>query len=80
MLHEKIFKRDDKSRVKITIRFSSDPLFEDYGGYTTNVHTCVKGKRAWIREYGIKQRLEHVTKEEILQAKLELWEKMKPTI
>ncbi len=80
MLHEKILKRDDGSIVKIAIRFSSDRFFGEYGGYMTTVRTCARRLDMDGRnEYEVKKQLEHVTKEEILQAKLELWEKMKPT-
>ncbi len=91
MEHYKILRRDNGSRVKITIQFSSHPFF----GYTTTVHSCSKGKRTWInvvdtnyyiyrdldmegrRKYEVKKQNAYVTKQEILETKLELWEEMK---
>ncbi len=84
MEHNKIFKRDDGTRVRIIVSYDSGNQyasaiyslmptsnFSFRGKYWKNV--CSVGEDE-------EKQLEHVTKEEMLQAKLELWEKMKPTI
>lgn len=95
MKHEKIIRREDKSRIKIKVSF-----FSDFRGnsYLCSVLTCPKGKRKFVnavvtddwnrrklsmneREvYDHRQQLKYVSEQEILEAKLELWEKLKPTI
>jgi hypothetical protein len=56
MYHEKIFKRDDGSKVKVTVRLGITPV----GGgvwWEYNTYRCEKGKRSWFShinhdEYG----------------------------
>ncbi len=96
MLHEKILKRDDGSRVKILVDFCVVNFSDTGFKFFSDVRTCAKGKRTFNvlnfddyeyraltikerQEFYVQRQLEHVTKEELLQAKLELWEKMKPT-
>ena len=96
MNHEKIIKRKDGSRVKISVHFYmwGSTTF----GYDTSVQICGKGKRKWQmfvdaddykyrampmedREvFKNQQELLAVTKEDILEAKTELWNKLKPNI
>ncbi len=94
MIHAKIIKRKDGSRVRIKVSFHL------FGGrefvYDTSVQTCGKGKRKWRsfvdvddhqyralsmeeREiYKNKKELEVVTKEEVLESKVELWNSLMP--
>ncbi len=50
MQHEKIIKRPDGSRVRITIDFRNDWNRKD-PEWTFRVDTCEKGKRTWIGPY-----------------------------
>lgn len=97
MKHEKIIKREDGSKVKISISFYSDSFRPESDKYRVAVQTCAKRKRTWINvtnsddysyrclsmdersKFAKEKQLEYVSKEEILSAKLELWEKLKPT-
>lgn len=94
MKHEKIFKKEDGSKVSITVRVWLDGYRAAV--YNIDVSVCDAGKRkfrgisrddyeyrslsmpdrerAMTREY-----LKYVTAEELHAAKLELWEKLKPT-
>lgn len=74
MQHEKIIKRSDGSEVKICVYFLYDSG-RDKAYWTYVVHTRAPGKKEFIYQGSD----EWVTPEEILQAKLELWEKIKPT-
>lgn len=96
MKHEKIFKREDGSKVNIDIDFWSEGFTNKFT-YRVSVSTCEPKKRTfkyvndtddynWRRlnheqrkEYEMKNNLEYVTKEEIQETALELWNKMKPT-
>lgn len=96
MRYEKIIRREDKSRVKITIKLESAHLSVPFAYTIEDVETCHYRKRKFqsvvdvdsfhYRRLNIKRRKEyrqkefakHVTPEEILQAKMELWEKLKP--
>ena len=94
MRHEKIIKREDGKRIKITIRLFID---WNYSGYRVDaVGSCKKGKRKFesvfdeddykFRELNMDDRqkykmdrfLECVTREEIDLAKSETWEKVSP--
>lgn len=46
---EKIIRREDGSRVKITVGFGElyGTRFSEHG-YSFSVHTCGKGKRSWF--------------------------------
>ncbi|MDH3382097.1 MAG: hypothetical protein OEL54_05290 [Flavobacteriaceae bacterium] len=95
MTHEKIFKRDDGSKVKITVRIMYSFLYDVK--YSLHVMTCGKRKRKFqktfdyddyeYRKLGDKERtvfakkkyLEHATKEEIDIVASELLEKIKPS-
>ena len=92
---EKILRREDGSRVKVIIIWSSSSN-RDYPRYHVIVERCAKRKRTWLdvtyedyrfsllsREDKHRKRrediLKAVTEDEILQVKLELWETLKPT-
>lgn len=47
MKHEKIIKRDDGSRIRITVTLSID-WHRDEPTWGFIVHKCDKGKRTWI--------------------------------
>lgn len=88
--HEKILKRVDGSKVKITAHFGEDAK------YSVTVETCKKGRRIWqdcldqyawvFRKMSLSERAEitkkakFATAEEILEAKMELWQKLKPEL
>jgi hypothetical protein len=96
MMHEKILKRDDGSRVKIKVSLNNY-LSRGNLQYSTMVFSCEKGKRTWRstfnsddytyrklsmdgrREFEYKSQFNIVTEIELQQARLELWEKLKPT-
>lgn len=95
MKHEKIFKREDGSKVNIGIDFYPESFTNKFT-YRVSVSTCEPKKRAfryvndtddytWRRlsseerkTYEMKKNLEHVTKEEVQETAIELWQKMKP--
>jgi hypothetical protein len=90
---EKVIKREDGSKVRITATIN-----QTYNKltYETWVHVCGKGKRSWVGVYSTddfsfrrldskgreafveSKQLLHVTKLELYQARLELWESIKP--
>jgi hypothetical protein len=92
MRHEKIIKRDDGSRVEIAINFwenSDKPVYDvslqvcDAGKRKfRRIETDDYQYRALSmddrKKYMLKIFLEYVSAEEIQQAKLELWYKLKP--
>jgi hypothetical protein len=93
--HEKILIRDDKTKIKIIVRF-----WERHSSavYDTYISICPPRKRkyqsiqregdySWRslslearKEYDLRQMLEFVSAEELHTAKLELWEKLKPVL
>jgi len=95
--HEKIIKRVDGSRVKITVEFSVS-FFKQDAKYSVSVEKCEKGKRTWkycldrdsntYRKLNQADRIERIKKanlelvspEEIFEAKMELWQKLKPVM
>lgn len=96
MRHEKVIKREDGTRVKITVELISYRFVDKALTYDVNVTYCEKGKKTWqpvydtdsfnYRKLSIEERREFIdaqkllaaTPAEILSAKLELWEKIKP--
>jgi len=93
MRTEKIIKREDGSRVRI----SATPRIGFFDiTYKIRVELCDAGKRTWrhtcysdsylFRRLNMEQReeaiyksyLEHVTEDEIHQARLEAWKSLKP--
>ena len=92
--HEKILKRENGDRVKITVE-----LFTSHVGklstcyYNYQVYICAPKKKTWEHQYTSNQyayshltdkekqllRLKYVTEDELKQAALELWEKLKPS-
>jgi len=93
---EKILKRDDGSRVKLTISMSVMYPVSNEVNYIFRVELCKKGKRTWSeptdnnnykhRLLSLEERinainmayLDHVSLAEINNAKLELWQSIKP--
>jgi len=96
MKHEKIFIREDKSKIKIIVTFRSDSWIHSAPEWNYEIEKQAAGKRKWIkveydndykwrnlsmedrRKYEHKKNLEIVTEKEILEAKLEFWEIIKP--
>lgn len=76
MDYEKIIKREDGSRVSITVRLHIERFRQSFE-YVIDVASCEKSKRTW---YYIKPDniFDYVSNDEILQAKMELWESIKP--
>jgi len=95
MKHEKIIKREDGSRVKIVvdvvaishrdIEFRSYVLFCEKGKrtwrgtYDANLHSYRKLSMEDRRELERKSQFSVTSEKEVLDAKLELWQKLKPT-
>jgi hypothetical protein len=91
--YEKILKREDGKRVRITVYFQE---YRYQFQYTVSVHHCEKGKRTWKgclntgshthRSLSLEDRvvaveksyLDYVTEQEILDAKMSLWHLMRP--
>lgn len=96
MNHEKIYTREDGTKVKIAVSLWVDS-FRDEFRYSSSVQTCLKGKRKWKSDfsfqdyqwrrlsmaerekYAFQKSLFHVTKEEIQEVAIELWDKIKPS-
>jgi len=94
--HEKILKRPDGTRVKIIVSFWDSRTgyrydIEDVRTCAKGKRTwvpvqdsnCYSYRRLSLDDRAkekVKEELKVVTKEEVLQAKLELWEKLKPTM
>ncbi len=74
MRHEKIFKREDGSRVKIEVEIyvPFNYFHSDGHKWSSIVAYCAPGKRKFLPGYG------RHTPDEILEVKLELWNKLKP--
>jgi hypothetical protein len=75
MLHEKIIKRDDGTEIKILIDFYVDFRAPHWSPPTISVKD--KGKTKFYTTPYYTENL--VTNQEILDAALELWHKLKPT-
>lgn len=83
MKHEKIFKREDGSQVKVEVRLHlSDYYHRDDEPFRYSHMVFIKGfrKKNWIHKPYYKEDYgdEIVTDQEITETKLELWEKLKP--
>ncbi len=93
MQHETIFNRPDGSKIKAIISFGSSCVYDvsvwrlekskrkwvfaiDNDSYEHRSRSFPEGRRQHIQE----QVQKLLSKEEIFSAKLELWEKLKPTI
>lgn len=95
MKHEKIIKREDGSRVKIVVDVVAishrDIEFRSYvltcekgkrtwrGTYDSNLHSYRKLSMEDRRELERKSQFSVASEKEVLDAKLELWQKLKPT-
>ena len=75
MLHEKIIKRDDGTEIRIRVDFYVDFARSYWTEPTISVKD--KGKTKFYTTPYYTENL--VTKQEILDAALELWHKLKPT-
>lgn len=94
MRHEKIIKRDDGSRVMLVVEFNADyrgvmwrvdvrrsapgkrKFFDvvDTNDFDYRLQSFPEGRERWATN----KMLEHVSKDEIMAAKLELYELLKP--
>lgn len=84
MVHNKIFKKENKEyqlEVELLIDIYRNETFE----YRLSLSSRDKGKRKWAKiipyNYNvsnISRIREHLTDDEILSAKTELWQKLKP--
>lgn len=72
MRHEKIIKRSDGSRTKIEVDLYVDRFISNGFKYNTAIFTCKPQKRTWELVSS------DATPAEVLQAKIELWEKLSP--
>ena len=72
---ETILRRDDGSRIKITVRFISADYRSPHR-YSVGVELCQPRKRTFNHVFTDS----YITKEEIHQAKLSFWESLKPTL
>jgi hypothetical protein len=75
MRHEKIIKRPSGVQNKIEVSVYVDNFTDNAPHYNVFVWWRPKGKIVWLRA----EIDQLATGEEIHQAKLELWEKLKPT-
>lgn len=73
MTHEKIIKRENGDSVLIKVTYTAS-RWDNNDSYGVQVAGREKNKKTWI----FSDTWKYATHEEILQAKLELWEKMKP--
>jgi len=73
---ETIIKREDGSRIKITVRFIAAD-YKSHHRYSIGIEYCLPRKR---RFNYVPYTAQLVTDSEILQAKLLFWESLKPTI
>lgn len=89
MTHEKIFKREDGTRYKIWVKLEVD-TYRVFPYWVFWVHKCEPRKRLFGSviphdyrypiDYSSNESvyLQHVTPEEVLETKLELWNLIKP--
>lgn len=95
--HEKIIKRDDGSRVRITVELAVEWSCPE-ARWSFVVHSCEKGKRIWRtpvnhddfswRRLGAEERREEdnrrslqlASSQEVEEAMMELWQKIKPSM
>jgi hypothetical protein len=95
MRHDKLLKRDDGAHYKITVSFylsHNTPIWgvavlrKEKGKRTwinideSNSWQCRRLPMVEREKFTLEKILDHVTAEEILSAKLELWEKLKPVV
>lgn len=75
MQHEKIFKREDGTQIKVRVSVTTGS-FDNQAYWYYGADWKEKRQRVWRHD---KINL-IVTPEEIYQTKLELWEKLKPVL
>lgn len=83
MRHEKLIKRPSGEVVKIEVEFYCEMLTNNFN-YRISIYSKGFRKRSWILRYeeGYHQvwgRDKFVTDEEIQEAKMELWQQLKPS-
>lgn len=80
MRHEKIFKRKDGTRYKIEITLRVC-CFQKEAKWDCNLYIRLRRQKSWsdlkTPEYN-NAFYEHVTHEEVLETKMELWQLIKP--
>jgi hypothetical protein len=96
MRHEKVFKRDDGSKVRLTVELNVD-FGSSKPRWYLRCDTCNKGKRTWLstveddyffrklshdgkRQHITKVALLHVSENELTQTMEELWQQLKPSV
>ena len=77
MTHEKIVKRPDGTRIKIIVSLYTDLARNETRWNNFGTLVCDPRKRKW-REGKISDHL--ASMQEVLEAQLELWEMLKPTL
>ena len=84
MVHNKIFKKENKE-YQLEVELLIDTFRNDTFEYRLSLSTRLAGKSKWVRvipynynESNISRIREHLTDDEILSAKTELWQKLKP--
>jgi hypothetical protein len=76
MRHEKIFKRPDGSRVRVSVTFSAERYSNNFE-WTFAVHVCAKNKRTWeallsMNNYEF-QKLSHTEQVKVRREQALLW-------
>lgn len=79
MKHVKIFIHPDKTIIKMIVRYkhNGSDYYSVYNGYFIETIILLPNKKKW-REPTSEERAKYITSEDILQATLECWEKLKP--
>ena len=84
MVHNKIFKKENKE-YQLEVELLIDTFRNDTFEYRLSLSSRPLGKRKWVRvipynynEPNISRIREHLTDDEILSVKMELWQKLKP--
>lgn len=72
---EKIFKREDGTRIKVCCFLETQRWYPHTHEYQTFVMKALPKKRKWITALD-----GDYTKEEVYKAELEYWETLKPTL
>jgi len=93
MNHEKLLKRSDGSKIKIRVRFwirTIYPMYDVevliceprkrtfYNVYSSDDWSYRKLSMEEREKYVYEKQLEHVTEDEIMEAKMEMWNILKP--
>lgn len=73
MKFEKIVKREDGTRIKFEVSLYVDNFYPYSHRYNIGVQKCFPKKRTWKQA-----KTEDYTTDELLQAKTEYWQTLKP--